>query len=350
MTNPEVSDNVLETECKPAATVRPKLGFLGVGWIGRHRLEAIVQSGLAEVAALADPAPGQVAQALQLAPEAHTYSSLGEMLEEDLDGLIIATPSAQHVAQAALALEKGLAVFCQKPLARTTAETKRVIEAARSSDRLLGVDLSYRQVTGLAEVRERVRQGDLGKIFAVDAVFHNAYGPDKAWFYDPALSGGGCVIDLGTHLIDLALWMLDFPRVERVVGRLFAQGQPLLDAAHQVEDYATAQMDLASGTTVQLACSWKLSAGCDARIEAAFYGTRGTAALRNINGSFYDFVVELYRGTARETVATCSRVWGGAAALDWVERLTSSRSFDPNIAHLLATAKVVDAIYRPNPW
>jgi predicted dehydrogenase len=48
-------------------------------------------------------------------------------------------------------------------------------------------------------------------VFAVDLVFHNAYGPDKPWFYDPELSGGGCVMDLGVHLVDLALWSLDFP-------------------------------------------------------------------------------------------------------------------------------------------
>jgi hypothetical protein len=59
------------------------------------------------------------------------------------------------------------------------------------------------------------RRGRLGQPFAADLVFHNAYGPGKDWFFDPAQSGGGCVIDLGVHLVDLALWALDWPEVGR---------------------------------------------------------------------------------------------------------------------------------------
>src|SRR5438270_316966 len=82
--------------------------------------------------------------------------------------------------------------------------------------------------------------GALGRVYAVDLVFHNAYGPDKAWFYDPALSGGGCVMDLGVHLVDLALWALDFPEPATIASTLLAGGAPL--QAGQVEDYAVAQI------------------------------------------------------------------------------------------------------------
>src|SRR5690606_35725807 len=126
--------------------------------------------------------------------------------------------------QAEAALRNGLAVFCQKPLARTAAETRRVLDAARSADRLLAVDLSYRFTKALQEVKAVVAGGAIGDVYAVDLVFHNAYGPDKAWLYDRALSGGGCVIDLGIHLIDLVLWVLDGARVRAVDARLFAGG------------------------------------------------------------------------------------------------------------------------------
>src|SRR5205085_415527 len=128
------------------------------------------------------------------------------LCELDLDGLVIATPSASHAVQARAALERGIAVFCQKPLARTAAETASVVEAARAANRLLGVDLSYRHTEAMRHIGALARSGELGDIYAIDLVFHNAYGPDKAWFRDVKLSGGGCVIDLGTHLVDLALW------------------------------------------------------------------------------------------------------------------------------------------------
>src|SRR5207244_4234818 len=101
-----------------------------------------------------------------------------------------------------------------------TTEITEVIEAARSADRLLGVDLSYRHTKALQEIRQLVSQNELGEIFAADLVFHNAYGPQKPWFYEREQSGGGCVIDLGIHLVDAALWILDQP-IMNVSSRLF---------------------------------------------------------------------------------------------------------------------------------
>src|SRR5262249_2128900 len=109
----------------------------------------------------------------------------------------------------------------QKPLGRTAAEVEAVVDAARTADQLLAVDLSYRFTEGMRLIRGLVGSGKLGRIYAADLVFHNAYGPDKGWFYDAALSGGGCVMDLGVHLVDRALWMLDFPAVGEVSARLF---------------------------------------------------------------------------------------------------------------------------------
>jgi predicted dehydrogenase len=339
---------------KPA---RPRLGFLGVGWIGRQRMEAIARSGLAEVAAIADASPEVAAQAASAVPGAAPLRSFDEMLEAGVDGVVIATPSALHAEQAVAALERGLSVFCQKPLARNAEETRRVVDAARAADRLLGVDLSYRFIDGMKMIRRLIRDGELGEVFAVDLVFHNAYGPDKAWFYDPQLSGGGCVIDLGVHLVDLALWALDFPPVRQVSSRLFARGRPLVDRESQVEDFAAALITLASGTSLQLACSWNLPAGCDAVIEAGFYGARGGAALRNVNGSFYDFVAERFQGRARQPLCESpddwegdratdgADDWGGRAAVDWAGRVAGGEGFDSTAEYLIDVAATLDMIY-----
>ena len=315
------------------ATGLVRLGFLGVGWIGRHRMEAIARSGVAEIAATADPAPESGAQ----------FSSLDELLEQELDGVVIATPSAMHADQAVRALERGMAVFCQKPLGRTAAETRRVVDAAQAADRLLAVDLSYRFTDGMRRIRELVVAGELGEVYAVDLVFHNAYGPDKPWFYDPVLSGGGCVMDLGVHLVDLALWTLGFPEVRHASSRLFGAGQPLRPG--QVEDYAIARLDLDTGAAVQLACSWRLPAGTDAVIGVAFYGTRGGARFANVNGSFYDFVAERLHGTQREVLASPPDEWGGRAAVDWAARLALGERFDPAAERLVDVAAALDRIY-----
>lgn len=328
------------------AVKRPRLGFLGVGWIGRHRLQRIAASGSAEVAAIADPNTECLAQAASDAPQAVQCQDFDELLQQPLDGIVIATPSALHAEQSIRALEAGLAVFCQKPLGRDAAETERVVSAARQADRLLGVDFCYRHVAGMPELRRRVQAGELGAPFAGRLVFHNAYGPDKPWFYDRSQAGGGCLVDLGVHLVDLALWLFDFPAVEQVSGRCFAAGRPLPPQPQTVEDYAMARLDLANGASLELACSWNLPAGQDAVIEASFYGTEGGASLRNVNGSFFDFNVEWSRGTDREQLATPPDDWGGRAAVAWAEALAADRRFDPSAEQLVRVAEVLDEIYR----
>ncbi len=324
----------------------PRLGFLGVGWIGRNRLEAIARSGVAEIVAIADASLELAAQAAHCAPGAKTLGSLDALLEQGVQGVVIATPSALHAEQAAAALARGVAVFCQKPLGRNGTEARQVVEAARKANLLLGVDLSYRCITGLRRIHELCRQGALGEIYAAELSFHNAYGPDKPWFYDPRLSGGGCVIDLGIHLVDLALSQLDFPPVLNVTSRLFSQGKPLRHRHQAVEDYAEARLDLAGGATVRLACSWKLPAGCDAVIQGAFYGTKGGAAFHNVNGSFYHFQAERFVGTRRELLCAEPEEWSGRAALDWTKRLAAGAGFDPAARHFVQVAQVLDRIYE----
>jgi predicted dehydrogenase len=298
---------------------RPRLGFLGLGWIGRSRRDALAADGSAEIGPVADPAFDGA------------LDSLDDLLAANLDGLVIATPSALHAEQAIAALEHGLAVFCQKPLGRDAAETRAVVEAAQRADLLLGVDLAYRHVRAFATAADLVGAGALGEIFAAEMVFHNAYGPDKPWFHDPTLSGGGCLIDLGVHLVDLAVWTMDLDPVE-VRGRLV--GEP-------VEHFATAELD-----GVRLACSWNLHAGRDAVIEATFHGTDGATSVRNVLGSFYDFRCDLLRGTHRETLVEPPDDWMGRAAVEWARRLAAGERFDAAAAsEFVRVAEILDRIY-----
>jgi len=317
----------------------PRLGFLGVGWIGRNRMEALARDGLAQVAAVADPQPEALEAAVEAAPSAVRAQSLEELLEHELDGVVIATPSALHAEQAVAALERGLAVFCQKPLARDTEETRRVLAAAREADRLLAVDLSYRHVEALRAAHAQVASGAIGELHTLDLVFHNAYGPDKPWFADPELAGGGCLIDLGTHLVDLALWLTQGRELQVETARtLFLHG-------HEVEDHATAELALGE-VRARLACSWFTSAGRDCAFECTAWGSEGAVSVRNVGGSFYDFRAELWRGTSSETLVEPPDAWGGRAIAAWAERLRGDRGYDPAADELELVAQVIDAVYE----
>jgi predicted dehydrogenase len=328
----------------------PRLGFLGVGWIGRNRMEALARDGLAQVAALADPEAEALTAAAEVAPEAARGESLAELLARELDGIVIATPSALHAEQAVAALERGLAVFCQKPLARDAEETRRVLEAARGADRLLAVDLSYRHVEALRAAQEQVADGAIGRLHTLDLVFHNAYGPDKPWFTDPDLAGGGCLIDLGTHLVDLALWLADsvVPIAPHTCKRNHGIGvetaRTLSLQGHEVEDHATAELALGE-VRARLACSWFSSAGRDCVFECTAWGSDGAVSVRNVGGSFYDFRAELWRGTSSETLVEPPDAWGGRAIATWAERLRADRGYDPDADELELVAETIDAIY-----
>jgi predicted dehydrogenase len=326
-------------------SAKPRLGFIGLGWIGQHRMKALVEAGACEVAAFIDPSPQVQACVGDVAPDAQIAASIDELVEHGIEGAVIATPSAMHAAQALALLERGIAVFCQKPLARTMQETRTIIEAAKRADRLLGCDFSYRYTEAMRRVRNCVVEGELGNVYAVDLVFHNAYGPDKPWFRDVRLAGGGCAIDLGTHLVDLALWVLGGPDVVNVTSRLYAQGRALAPGALEVEDYAVAQIDLADDAVVRLVCSWNLPAGCDAVIEAHFHGDKAGAAMRNVAGSFYDFTAELNAGTRRTMLAQPPDAWGGRAIVDWARRLAASTGYSSSIESALQVAQAVDRIY-----
>ena len=323
------------------------LGFVGVGWIGKNRMEAIVKSGIGRASLIYDSSADSAAAASEVSPEAKLALDSSEVLDNSLlDGVVIATPSALHAEQALQALNNNLAVFCQKPLGRNAAEVQELIEASEKADRLLAVDLSYRYTEAFQAIHSLITSGDIGKVYAVDLVFHNAYGPDKSWFYDIKQSGGGCVMDLGTHLIDLAMWTLDFPETEVVNRSLYSKGKLLQKHEEQVEDFASVNLLTSCGTSISLQCSWNVSAGCDAVIEAKFYGTNGGAAFKNLNGSFYDFTAEKYNGTNSQTLVSPPDEWSGRAGVVWAERVAEGCGFDRKSAiEFLKTAQIIDSIY-----
>lgn len=327
---------------------RPRLGFVGLGWIGAMRLEAVAAAGLGEVAALCEASPQRLEETAQAHPGAAAFADLDEMLARAgdlrLDGVVIATPNSLHAPQTLAALDRGLAVFCQKPLALDAREAREMVDAARRAGRLLGVDYSYRFTDGGRALRQALAAGELGRVFSVDAVFHNAYGPDKPWCFDPLLSGGGALMDLGVHLIDLSLWLLGDPGVRSVHGGVWKGGEPLRPG--EVDDFASARIELDGGASVSVAVSWNAHAGQDCAIRLAAFGTAGGAEFRNVDGSFYDFELARFSGRSGQVTVRESRDWLGKAILDWAGRLGEGERFDPDVERSVRVSEIVDAVYR----
>ena len=322
---------------------RVRLGFLGLGWIGRKRLDSIAGEHNIDIVALADASEEKLASAAEAYPQATCVNSVDDLLIAGVDGVVIATPNGAHAEQALRCLNEGIAVFCQKPLATNAADAQQVIDAAQRADRLLGIDFCYRHVNGMSELKKRIVAGALGEITSLDLKFHNAYGPDKQWCFDRAASGGGCMLDLGVHLLDLALWLQEFPAMKLVSSRRFTQGRRA--GANDIEDQAYAELEQANGAVVRVTSSWYAQIGCDAVIEATMLGTKGGAVWRNLNGSFYEFEIYVCRGAQRELLSSGSDDWGPRALARWSQQLACDRSFDGSALDIARSAQLIDAIY-----
>jgi predicted dehydrogenase len=190
-----------------------------------------------------------------------------------------------------------------------------------------------------------LQAGRIGEPHAAELVFHNAYGPDSGWARDAALAGGGALVDLGCHLIDLARLFLGPLRPADVHADLFAGGRRLKPDPDEVEDLALAQVTLQDGRVLRLACSWWQPLGTDAVIEATFIGDGRALRVANVGGSFYDFEALLIEGSRAERLAAPPDEWGGRMLVDWARRLPADGRYDPAVEDVVEVAELIDAIY-----
>ena len=331
----------MNTVLKMGVAQRPRLGFLGVGASACCALAGLVDGEVATPTMLWDISADALTRGLALAPDATLVATPVDLLEADIDGVVIAMPNPLHAGLAMAALSRGLAVFCQAPLGRNAIEVARVVGAARGANRLLAADLSYRFTNAMRAVRGVVRDGMIGEVFAVELTFHNAYRPEDC----------GCVVDVGTHLLDLALWALEFPKVREVASQLFARGRPLstIPNAEIFEDRAEAQIALDTGAVIRMACSWRTIPGDEPIISAVFHGTRGSASFHNMKGSFIDFVGERYESARWELLHGAPDAWGGRALMSWASRLAAGDRYDRAVERLIDVAETLDAIRGVQP-
>lgn len=259
------------------------LAFAGLGGLGEALLRELPAFPAFRLSAVQDARAELAAEAAarHRAPwHGADYADL--LAAPSVDAVLICTPNAFHVPQARAAIEAGKHVLVQKPLALSRADAAALVELAAERRRLLFVDYSYRYLATTRALHDALPA--IGAVRRVEAAFHNIYGPGSGWFFDPALAGGGALTDLGVHLIDLALWLLAPARVE-LAGADLAHRQ-----GHPVEDAARLDLRL-DGVPFELSVGWNADRP---QTEIAFVarGERGTAAWRNVDGSFFRFHAE----------------------------------------------------------
>jgi predicted dehydrogenase len=315
-----------------------RVGFAGVGHLGRALLAAALPLApeIVPVAAQ-DPSVESLDAATALCPTLARFTDYETMLDQAaLEAVVISTPTYLHGPQACAALDRGLHTLLQKPPALDSRDAAALLSSAARSRGALLVDYSYRYTASAQAIRAATAEGALGRLLAIEARFHNIWGPQQGWFFQRSTAGGGALLDLGVHLIDLALYLLDFPAARIVAASLTRQGAPLREQdAEAVEDFAVLDGEIA-GAPFHCAVSWQAQIP-QTEIGLTLYGSAATLIWRNQAGSFFDFeaveahnqwekalareTTDLRTGTLRAFLAACAGARPDYAAYAAVPRL-----------------------------
>lgn len=256
------------------------LGFSGVGWLGESLIKALHREPGFRLAAVQDLDAELLAEvaARHLAPWSGT-EYLDLLAAPGVDAVLIATPNAFHAAQAQAALAAGKHVLVQKPLALSLQDARATVDASTRAKRVLFVDYSYRHLETMAAFEAALPE--IGRPRCLEGMFHNQWGPGKAWFFNPALSGGGALMDLGVHLLDLGLALLR-PSAASLNRSDLSHGQ-----GHAVEDAALLDLTL-DAVPFRLEVSWQAPRP-RTEIALRLEGEGGAVAWENVDGSFFHF-------------------------------------------------------------
>lgn len=192
-----------------------RAGVIGCGAIAEHcHIPGYLKSKHAKLAAFADPLDVQRKKVARLAPEATAYGSHEEMLaKEQLDVVSVCTPNVFHAEHTLAGLKAGAHVFLEKPAALTMAEIARMKQAAREAGKQIVVGFTHRFLTGPRQAKKLIEKGAIGEPYMIRVRFaHGGPYPGWAqggpWFYDPQKAGGGAMLDMGIHAIDLCNWLI----------------------------------------------------------------------------------------------------------------------------------------------
>lgn len=276
-----------------------RVGVIGLG-MGRGHIRGYQEHPNATVVAVADLDPKRREAVADEYKVAGRYESAEEMLKkEKLDVVSVATPNAFHKSLTIAALEAGCHVLCEKPMAMNAAEAREMLAAAKKARRRLMINFSFRFTEQSWALKKQVDDGVLGDIYFGRTIWLRRRGMPGfgGWFGQKKLAGGGPLIDLGVHRLDLALWLMGYPKPVWVMGSTY---DPIAGEiakregkAYDVEDMAAGFIKFANGATLEIEASWAANIKERELMKTRLLGTRGGLVQYNINEG-YQFEAELY--------------------------------------------------------
>lgn len=329
---------------------RIRAAVVGLG-IGRDHIKGFRRHPHCDVVAIADPNQelrAEVSRALRV-PAA--YPDLQTLLDSERPDVVsLAVPNHLHAPLTIQAMEAGAHVLCEKPMAHTLQDAQRMQAAAERTGRRLMINFSFRFSATARALKGVVDDGKLGDIYYARSVWHRRDGiPGRTgWFSDRVRSGGGPLIDLGVHRLDLALWLMGYPRPVSVSAVDFnARGTERMGTGFTVEDMAAAFIRLDSGAVLSLEASWIGHIRERELMETRLVGTRGGLKQWNLKEG-YEFAAEYYttgpKGPVNQPIAR--RQQAEPSQYEFVDAILADRPHPAPGTEGLVVQEILDAIYR----
>jgi predicted dehydrogenase len=331
-----------------------RIGVIGLG-MGRHHIAAYQTHPAAEVVAVADMDQARLTEIADKYGVARRYLTAEELLDkESLDIVSVATPNKFHMPIAVAAFQAGCHVLCEKPMAMNAGEARQMIAAAQAAGKRLMINFSYRFTDQSMALKAQVDAGVLGDIYFARTLWHRRRGLPKfgGWFGQKKLSGGGPLIDLGVHRLDLALWLMGYPKPVWVLGNTY---NPIASALAQeqgvpydVEDMAVGMIRFANGAMLEIEASWAANVKEREWMETRLFGTKGGLVQRNTDET-YNFEAEIYleRNGAHFDMAMHQPSQPASSAMShFVDSIVNDMPHIATGEEGLLVMEILDAIYQ----
>ncbi|MBU0607150.1 MAG: Gfo/Idh/MocA family oxidoreductase, partial [Armatimonadetes bacterium] len=334
-----------------------KVGFVGAGGIARgaHLPAFQALADECEVVAAADVAAPvlETFAAAACLDAGQCYSDYGDMLSKaKLDVAVICTPNSWHCQPTIDAFAAGCHVLCEKPIAISAGQARDMIAAGHKAKKLFMVGQTLRFLKPGAMMKEWVNEGVIGDIYWARAQYLRNRGiPGRLGFVSKELSQGGPIYDIGVHVLDLALWLMDFPEpvsvAAGVYNKLASKKSPLNPFAPKQytvpDDSSFSLIRFANGATVSLECSWALNIPQPA-MNVTVCGEKGgcqyepLAMVTERHGRLDRVTPEIYKYPEP----------GGhhAEVRDFIEAIRKEKPSPVPGEQALITQRILDAIYK----
>jgi predicted dehydrogenase len=255
-----------------------KIAVVGAGNVAQiAHLPAYKNHPDVEIAAIVEEDPVKARKVAEQFGARAVYDDLTKMLgKEDVDAVDVCTPNYLHAPMVITALHAGRHVLCEKPLARTAAEAKRMMDTAKKTGKILMVAMNNRFREDVQVLQTFVKNGTLGNVQIVKAGWRRSATSwrQPGWATDQEKSGGGALLDLGLPKLDLAMWVAGLKKPTRVTCSTFGR-----TGKRGVEDSACAMVSFAGGATLILEVTWNLLEPRD-HTYLEVYGSTGGASLQ----------------------------------------------------------------------